>query len=608
MCGITGGISLKVSFDFSQEVNLMNSAIAHRGPDGEGFFKNDSGTVYFGHRRLAIIDLTEMGHQPMLVNGYAITYNGEVYNYLELKKELESLGVIFKSNSDTEVILNAYIKWGQSCVNKFNGMWAFAIYDPLERIVFCSRDRFGIKPFYFTILDNRLYFSSEIKAFLQLKGWKSVLNLSRSYDFLANSLVSHTDQTMLQGVNELRGGHNLVISLKSGEVCNTIYYDCSNEYSNNIQTQSVSYFEQLFRDAVKLTLRSDVKVGSALSGGIDSSTIVSIVNDQLKNIGEANQQECVSACFTNEDKGINESEYIDILSKFKQFKAHKVYPNFDHLLNNLDKIIWAQDEPFPTLSIYAQFSVFEEASKRNLKVMLDGQGADEILAGYESFYEAYFKELWKDNPLELFPAIFNYFVKHSVYPFDKIINKLIPKKSNDSWFNQQFISAITPYTRNQPKSVRAMSEDYLKNFGLHSLLKYEDRNSMAFSVESRVPFLDFRIVEYALNLPTNLKINKGIRKYVLRESFKNILPTVIYNRYDKLGFPTPQERWTISNAGKIDQLLHESLLELKDLFSINSFRNSLKLLQRGDSSFIFLSWRIILFARWKRQYQVNIKL
>jgi asparagine synthase (glutamine-hydrolysing) len=609
MCGITGGVGLYKSFNFTSDIKNMNNSIAHRGPDSEGIFIDVNSRVCFGHRRLAILDLSNLGKQPLTIDKYAISYNGEIYNYIELRTELESLGVKFNTQTDTEVILQSYIYWGDSCVDKFNGMWAFAIYNPKKQQVFCSRDRFGIKPFYYTVFDNRLYFASEIKAFLQINEWQSKLNISIAYDFLAHSLVSHTNETFINDVLDLRGGHNLIIDLLNGNYNIYKYYSYENVSNNNIyfsEKEHFEFFEKLFKDAVKLTLRSDVKVGSALSGGLDSSTIVSIMNTLLKTKSEQKNQECVSAIYSNKDKGIDESEFIDILSNSLNLKVHKTQPNWDHLMTNLDKLIWHQDEPFPTLSIYAQFSVFEIAAKNNLKVMLDGQGADEIFAGYESFYEGYFKELFSDNPLNIFQALLGYFKKHKKFPFSKIAERILLKPNTNFGFSKKFRSEAKVFIRENKFSVRGMSEDYLEHFGLHSLLKYEDRNSMTFSVESRVPFLDYRVVEYALNLKTNLKIKNGVRKYILREAFRKILPDKITSRYDKLGFPTPQERWTIENAAKVESMFIEALNDLRDLFDVGSFLDIRKRINTKDKVFIFFIWRVIIFSKWRKQYNVQV--
>lgn len=609
MCGITGGIGLQNSFNFTSDVKLMNKSIAHRGPDSEGIYFDEQSRFCFGHRRLAILDLSPLGQQPFVINDYVITYNGEVYNFIEIRSELEKHGVNFQTQTDTEVILQSYIYWGDSCINKFNGMWAFAIFDPKRQEIFCSRDRFGIKPFFYTIFKDRFYFASEIKAFLEIKEWKSKINLSIAYDFLANSLVSHTNETFIDGVYDLRGGHNIKINLKSGKFSIYKYYNYENNEQSNIklsENQQKKYFEKLFINAVNLTMRSDVKIGSALSGGIDSSTIVSIMNLLLKEKREYNNQECVSAIFSKEDKGIDESAFIDILSKKLQITIHKFEPNWDHLMKNLDKLIWYQDEPFPTLSIYAQFSVFEVAAKNNLKVMLDGQGADEIFAGYESFYKAYFKELLSDNPIKFLLAFFGYIFKHKKLPINKIFHYFLFYSKKNLGFRKYFIESSNSFKRKKINTVRGMSEDYLQNFGLHSLLKFEDRNSMTFSVESRVPFLDFNVVEYALNLNTKLKIKNGVRKYILREAFKKILPKKIYNRYDKLGFPTPQERWTIENIDQVEIMLIDALNDLNKLFEIEFFLDAKKRICSKDKDYIFFIWRIIIFSRWRKLYNVEI--
>ncbi len=609
MCGIVGGVSLKVSYDFKLEVGRMSESIAHRGPDGSGIYIDERRRVCFGHRRLAILDLSELGHQPLKIDNYIITYNGEIYNYLELRVELESIGVQFYSQTDTEVVLKAYIQWGDTCVSKFNGMWSFAIYNELNHKIFCSRDRFGIKPFYYTLHQDRLYFASEIKAFLVLDHWVSKLNLDRAYDFLSNSLISHTPETLLDGVWELRGGHNLTINIDQGTFFTQQYYSCYlNQQTFSIKSEKdhTSDFEKLLRDAVRISLRSDVKVGSALSGGLDSSTIVAIVNEQLTANNDANKQECVSAVYTESDKTIDESYYIDALALEKQIHVHKVQPNWEHLMANIDKMLWHQDEPVPTLSIYAQYAVFEEASRRGLTVMLDGQGADEILGGYESFYIGYFNELIRSNPILVLPALTGYLLNHRKLPTPKIWYKYLFSPGNQNWFNQNFTNNVKPYIRRKKSSVRGMSEDYLEHFGLHSLLKYEDRNSMAFSIESRVPFLDFRVVEYSLALPTQLKINKGIRKYILREAFRKILPNSIYLRFDKLGFPTPQERWSIENVDIVTKMLFDTVYGMPEIFNTKIYDNSKEMIKSGNKDFIYLAWRIILFGKWMKLFKVQL--
>jgi asparagine synthase (glutamine-hydrolysing) len=313
----------------------MTDVIAHRGPDGEGHWVNDEQTLGFGHRRLSIIDLSSRGSQPMEFKSLVITYNGEIYNYLELKSELLKVGYTFISDSDTEVILAAYDFWGVDCVSRFNGMWSFVIYDKKSNELFCSRDRFGIKPFYYYQNDDLLYFASEIKQFTVIPGWSAKINKTKVFDFIQNSLINHTSETLFEHVFELRGGHNLLAVPGSKDFRILRYYnpaDSIHQVNSASEAEQIRDFKNLMTDAVKLALRSDVKVGSALSGGIDSSMIASVSSEILESAGKSNNQQCVSACFT-EDK-IDESFYIDALSEYADIKVHKVFPDFSDFLNS----------------------------------------------------------------------------------------------------------------------------------------------------------------------------------------------------------------------------------------------------------------------------------
>jgi asparagine synthase (glutamine-hydrolysing) len=373
MCGIVGIISMSNNNLDISFIKDMADIIKHRGPDSYGEYSNSIKSVLFGHRRLSIIDLSESGKQPMEFHDLVITYNGEIYNYIELRDELISLGYSFTTNTDTEIILSAYKQWGFACVNRFNGMWSFAIYDKSAEIVFCSRDRYGIKPFYYTLFNNDFYFASEIKCFTTLPNWKSKLNESRAYDFLNSGYLSHTEETLFQDVYELRGGYNYIINIETKEINKYLYYDPSvfqsdKDYLNEKET--IKSFKDLMTDSIKIALRSDVKVGSALSGGLDSSIIVAVINKIFKEHKKENLQECISACYPNNEKNIDESKYIDSLSNLISINVHKVFPNWEKFLIDLDKMVWHQDEPIPTMSIFAQYCVFEEAQKQNIKVML----------------------------------------------------------------------------------------------------------------------------------------------------------------------------------------------------------------------------------------------
>lgn len=608
MCGIAGIVSLRGNPLDKTVLQQMTEVISHRGPDGKGTLINPLASVGLGHRRLSVLDLSLRGSQPMQYGQYSITFNGEIYNYLELRDELKGHGFHFSSDTDTEVILAAYQHWGSACVTKFNGMWAFAIFDSEADIVFCSRDRFGIKPFFYYALENFLYFASEIKQFTVIKGWKAVINMNRAYDFLKENLINHTEETMFLDVYELRGGQNLLVNLKAGSFAIERYYDVEEFQEQGYDPAKENFEIEDFRDtlkkAVKISMRSDVKVGAALSGGIDSSIIAALTSGIVKEAG--NSIDCVSACYTGYD--VDESKYIDKIADDKTLTIHKVFPSFDDFLANMDKIVWHQDEPFSTLSIYAQYAVFKEAARQNLTVMLDGQGADEILAGYASFYKPHLAYLFEKSLIKPLKLIFDYFRLHKEHHTDLIWQHLFPKKTRSNIFTEKFIhSAQCVFIRPYENTIRECTNNMILGFGLHSLLRYEDRNSMAFSVESRVPYLDHRVVEKTLTLNNKYKIRHGVRKFILREAFKNILPRMIYKRYDKIGAATPQKSWTHEHYDDFSRLLSEAEVILdghlikRELFT--SFKTANRALSKAD---IALAWRIILFSRWIKVFKVSL--
>lgn len=610
MCGIAGVISFGSKTLSLDSLVKLTDIIAHRGPDGQGHFLSDDGKVGLGHRRLSVIDLTSSGAQPMKRDELVISYNGEIYNYIELRDELKSLGYHFETKTDTEVILAAYHQWGQECLKRLNGMWAFIIYDQEKKEVFVSRDRYGIKPLFYYSHNDFLFLVSEIKQLTTILGWKAKLNKQISYDFLAFGATNHTNQTFFRDVFELRGGESLKIDLTTKTQKKFKYYE------PKINTQpanpdsipaKVKEFKALMKDAVRIALRSDVKVGSALSGGLDSSTIALVSSELLHQANKSDAQECVSACF--EDKSVDESFYVDKVAEQSGIKVHKVFPQFSELKNDFKKLIWHQDEPFGTLSIFAQYCVFREAKENNITVMLDGQGADEILAGYDHFYRPYLNSQLKISKLKFLTEFVNYVRMNKKSSLDLAKKKLIKKTRSSNFLTNNFIQSSESLLRiNVAKTVPEFSYDQLVNTGLHTLLRFEDRNSMAFSIESRVPFLDHRVVDFSLALGDNLKINKGVRKFILREAFRDILPKEIYDRHDKYGFPTPQELWTRENLSYFTEQIQESQQILGngwiDFDAINGQISQPETLTKDQ---IFSIWRVIIFAKWVEVFEVSLQ-
>lgn len=548
MCGLCGIINFNNHPVDENRIRIMLSKIRHRGPDDEGIFINNNHG--FGFVRLSILDLSPMGYQPMfdLNNRYMIMHNGEVYNYIELRQELIKKGYKFKSNTDTEVILYSYIEWGEDCLNRFNGMWAFVIYDTFTKNIFISRDRFGVKPFYYYLDKDQFIFASEIQPILEVLKKKPKANDQVIFDYLVFNRTDQGEHTFFESIKKLQHGHILKNQSQKSNVEIKQWYNLRESVRNAESFDYPEDFRKIFSSAVGLRLRSDVPVGVCLSGGLDSSSIVSILLNDY--------------CFSelNTFSAIYGSGVVGDESKFIQYftnsikNMHFTTPTAYTLLNDLDRFITAHGEPVPSTSPYAQFKVMELA-KKNVVVTLDGQGADEVLAGYHYFFGFYFKDLMKQlRLLKLFGEARNYFSNHkSLYGLLTFFYFLLPNDlrnylriNEKGYLNEEFI-------KNNQYSVIAdvlygsdSLQDALINhfeYKLEHLLKWEDRNSMHFSIEARVPFLDYRLVERTLASSSELIIKNGNTKHILREAMRGILPEIIRTRKDKIGFETPETEW-----------------------------------------------------------------
>lgn len=620
MCGIAGIIGNKPLN--IQYIEKMISIIEHRGPDSQGKQILNDGKVLLGHRRLSILDLSESGKQPMsYLNGrYWITYNGEIYNYLELRRELESLSYKFNTNTDTEVIMAAYDYWGKDCLNKFNGMWAFIIVDTVKDIVFVARDRFGVKPLYFYRTREYIVFASEIKQFFTLPDWRAIVDNQMAYDYLCWGLSDHTDRTMFKGVYQLRRGEAGTISLNDKNLCFNIY-EWYKIKTDNLQIgfhEAVQQFRELLIDSIRLRMRADVKIGSCLSGGLDSSSIVCIVNKLLKENGLSCMQKTVSA--KAEFVQYDESKFISEVLDKKSIDGIYTLPTFEGLLENIEKITWYQDEPFGSTSIYAQWCVFETAAQNKLKVMLDGQGADEQLAGYHLFFNVKFAELFRAIKwLKLLDEVLACKQKHNYgfffmmkaiisQTFPEYLLNIIRKNYNHieiapSWLNIKKLdvqpkNSLNIYG-NKTSSIKDLSMAQLFSNNLQKLLHWEDRNSMAHSIESRLPFLDYRLVEFVINLPDEYKIDNGETKRILRESMIEYLPEKIRKRHDKMGFVTPEEVWFFDNKEIFMKKLKEAI-DISEGILTNDALAYFDKVQNKDIPFSMVIWRMINFGVWKQ--------
>ena len=611
MCGIAALIGKQeLSADW---LRGMLNAVKHRGPDAEGESVFLNNRVLLGHRRLSIIDLSMSGKQPMsYMNGdYSITYNGEIYNYLELREVLSSLGYEFRTNTDTEVIMAAYDCWGQDCMHHFNGMWAFVLYDNRKKEIFLARDRFGVKPLYYWFSPyGFVAFASEIKQFFSLPGWHGTINGERCYDFLTFAICDHTNQTMYANVHQIKGGECALFSVDQhfSKADIRTWYKYQRKYFKGTFEEAVEKFRTLFFDAIRLRLRADVPVGSCLSGGLDSSSIVCVINELLQEEQYGTKQITISA--GAKDKRYDELEYANmVLQERRNICGMTVYPDLENLFKVFPKLLYHHDEPFSSTSIYAQWCVFQTAQDNKLMVMLDGQGADEQLAGYSEFDRArysgllrslQFLRLYRDAQANKAMRNIHYSLvfktlRHILFGSAKRNKKILPP-----WLNtkklQTIPRSINSLLLEQP-SVYEEAVQQMFVFDLPVLLHHEDRNSMAFSVEGRLPFLDYRLVEFILSLPDEYRLSDGLTKKILRYAMKDILPDGVCNRMTKLGFVTPEETWMRTKPEFFKQRLNAAVEQSNGIFNANivkMFDDMIEHNSGGSSEF----WRVICFGEW----------
>ena len=598
MCGIGGIINKNNKSVEELLIHQMTDIIAHRGPDSSGsyLYKN----IAFGHRRLSILDLSSSGHQPMkYLDDLVITYNGEIYNFIEIREELIQKGYIFDSNSDTEVILTAYHCWGKTCVNYFNGMWSFSILDIKQKIVFCSRDRFGVKPFYYIENNDLFSFGSEISQLLPFLP-NRILNKKVALDYLISGIEECSNETFFKDIYLLKGGHNLVFDLQTNSYEIERYYNLKLSAQKN--TSVDDYIQELKR-SITLRLRSDVKVGTCLSGGIDSSTISSFASTIYQN---SNEKFMAIHAKSSEYK-TDESEFAKIVSKIANINLNFVEPSYSDFKSNILSIIKIQQEPFGSLSIIMQYFVFKKAKELGCIVMLDGQGGDETLLGYERYYPAIVKskkgiaklkallQSSKNSRLSLIDTI-----KYQYY-FSNYKLRLKRLKYKNSFYKSEIINEY------ESEELRIISESYndisilqkneIVSSQLPHLLKYEDRNSMANSIESRLPFLDYKLVELSLNTNNSLKIKDGWTKFILRKAAETILPKEIVWRKAKLGFNAPEKTWT-------KEFENEMIKEIQQSEILNNFIDFKKLYFKNLD--LRTKWRLYNFSAWEKEFKVKL--
>ncbi len=551
----------------------MTDSLAHRGPDGEGFWVNNAGRAGLGHRRLSIIDLSQIASQPMhYANRYSVVHNGEIYNYIELKADLRNKGYSFQTASDTEVILAAYDCYKEQCLGYFDGMFAFAIWDEKEQTLFCARDRFGEKPFYYSFDEEQFIFASEAKAF-----WAAGIEKKINQPLLLNYLaLGHTQTpvdktiTLFQEIFSLPPAHYITMQFSTFNFELTGYWDCNKETKITISVQDAEEkLYDLFLSSVKRRLRSDVSTGTSLSGGLDSSSIAAAINEIQ---ADHYSHKTFSAIFPGFEK--DESKYIALASKKFNLENFAITPTIEGFIKDFEKLCYHQEMPFSSSSVYAQYKVFELASQHNVKVLLDGQGADEVLGGYPKYIHWYLQELIRPNPFAAHHEIQalrknqilfdlgwkNYlaawFPAQAANQLEKREIKKIKKQPDIADdFRLQYLDRPTIY---KPLVTKLNDILYFNTFqqGLEELLRYADRNSMAHSRELRLPFLNHELVQFIFSLPANFKIHNGWTKWILRKTMDNKLPAEITWRRDKTGFEPPQKLWMQNET--LREYIHEA--------------------------------------------------
>lgn len=602
MCGLCGVVAHGRPAE-TEPVEQMLDALSHRGPDGRGVFADDG--VALGHLRLAIIDLSDAGLQPFELGGLQLLHNGEIYNYLELREELRARGHTFRSATDTEVLLAAYREWGEACVERFNGIWAFAIWDPARLTLFASCDRFGVKPLYYRLDHGRFAFASEPWV---LRGHDPRPNPQAVRDYLEHGWLDHGEETFFAGVRRLPPAHNLVYGPEGLQVRR--YWSLEPQ---DAPAEPVAAVRELFLDAVRLQLRSDVPVGTALSGGIDSSSIALAVAHH----GHEHQK-TISAWF--DDTGFDERPYARAVVEATGAEAHWVSFTAHDLVSNLEAIVRAQGEPFGSTSICAGWYVMRESKRAGLTVMLDGQGGDELFAGYRAAYGYRVADLVARGRItEAGRELAAFWSRHGssrVAAAGVLVRPFLPErlgaagrarvKGSSALAHPDLRSlARTPEANGYPfpDRLRRHLAHTLTRRGLPELLRYEDRNSMAHAIEARVPFLDHRLVELAYSLDGAELLARGQTKAVLRRALADLLPPVVRDRKDKLGFVTPEGRFMREGLGDLaaETFASQEFRE-RGLVSPEAAQERLRRHRAGDVTAGMELWRALNVELWARTF------
>ncbi|WP_259781256.1 asparagine synthase (glutamine-hydrolyzing) [Aestuariispira ectoiniformans] len=625
MCGVAGIVNLNNGFvpNLENKLNVMNQLIVHRGPDGAGTWMAQEANVGFAHSRLSIIDLTDHGAQPMTApNGSVLTFNGEIYNYLELQRELSSEWN-FESSSDSETILAAYEKYGSDCTSHLRGMFAFAVWDERKKRLFAARDRFGIKPFYYAVVGDTLIFASEIKALLPLL--PDIRTDAGAFSEYLTFQYTIGEHTLFEGVKQLMPGHQLV--LENGQIKIERYWDVCYDID---YMHTAKYFDERLRelldDSIDVHLRSDVPIGSYLSGGIDSSLIASLA---IRHSPENNQ--AFHGKFTCFD-GYDESHYAQMAADSCGQNLHQIDISAKDFCDHIEKVVYHLDVPTAGPGSFPQYMVSKLASE-HVKVVLGGQGGDEIFGGYARYVVAYFEQAIKAaidgtykngnfvvTPESIIPnlgvlreykPLIKEFWREGLFePLDaryfRLVDRSTDMKDEVDWhsLNREKVFEDFKAIFNNHRNVRKEAYfDSMTHFDfkclLPALLQVEDRMSMAHGLESRVPFLDHRLIEFVATVPADIKFESGHMKHMIKQTYKDVLPSELVHRRDKMGFPVPLREWFAGElSDMVQDIFHGSKTKTRDFINYDA------VLQNFDKvgRFSRKTWGLLSLELWHQQF------
>lgn len=615
MCGIAGILRTEAEPVPPGLIDAMVATLRHRGPDGEGSYFAPG--IAFGHTRLAIIDLTAASDQPFVdeAAGLAMVFNGEIYNYVELRDELRELGFEFRSEGDGEVLLRAYEAWGVGCLPKLNGMFAFAIWDGRKRQLLLARDRFGEKPLYAARSSRGLAFASEMKAILAIRPELRVPNRKAIFRYLSRGDLDLDHESFFEGIESVPAAHYLVVDA-DGRGTPKRYWHATSASVPSTGAGAIERFRELLFDAIRIRLRSDVPVGSSLSGGLDSSSIVAAIDAQKST--QSVHQKTFSARFRSRQH--DEGHFMKLVISQADAEAHDVWVEPELFLQEFDRLQWHQEEPIASTSPLAQWLVMRLARENNTTVLLDGQGADELLAGYDQAQGMFWAHWLRRGRVDKVgrelvafarryhtmaePALFAAYYSLPGGLRDKLVERYYhSSKVVSADLHREFAPSHVDSPEPFPDRLRNELVRWQTVTQLPEFLRYADRNSMAFSREVRLPFLDHRLVEYCFGLPVDLLLHKAVTKVVLREAMRGIVPDEVLNRKDKLAYSPPQRQWNQTALRPwLDGLL-TAAESRDDVFNPRSVLAIREHLSRdgGDA----LMWRVASTEAWLQRMVDN---